>query len=62
MKNKTKIVNGRTINDWAVTALMRGINKSLDESKSPAEAAKSLRRGMRTAESWLDGTHPRLVD
>ena len=55
-----KRVNGRTANEWATTALLRGINASLMPGKTPEAARKSLWRGMRTAEKWLDGTHPKL--
>jgi len=60
MAKRIALVHGRTVDEWALTALKRGVNKANSPGKSQADAIVSLRRGIHTASMWLDGTHPKL--
>ena len=48
----------RSNRQWALRALKNA--ETLAARKTdPEEQAKTLLRGIRTARSWLDGTHPK---
>jgi len=42
---------------WAARALRVAQHRAAQKA-TPAEQAATLQRGVRTALSWLDGTHP----
>lgn len=48
----------RSNSQWALRAL-RVARRRAAQKPTPEAAMATLQRGIRTAESWLDGTHPR---
>jgi len=53
-------VGQRSNKQWAIRALKNAQHRA--ESKTdPAQQAATLQRGIKTALSWLDGTHPKAT-
>ncbi len=48
----------RSNRQWALRAL-RNAKRRAAKKDTPEQALATLRRGIRTAEMWLDGTHPK---
>jgi hypothetical protein len=54
-----KLVNGHTANWHAYKALAQAVTKS-GVHKDPAKQVQTLKRGIATAQRWMDGTHEKL--